>query len=453
MKKKVSLTALFHHDKLMMLVSLVAAIVIWALVVYGPGNIQTREITGVPVSITLNDYASQTLNLRIVDGANATATVRVQGPRSSIGQLSAQDIMVTADTGNVIKEGSYVLNLTAVSSGDYTIKDVIGTDGVSSTVSITCDVWREQAFPIEVEMPNLTVSDAEKYQFGSCSVSGAAITEGQITVAGPKMEINRISRVVATILEAKTISETSVFTAELSAVDESGAPIKTVSFLRAEDAKVSVTVPVMMYRKAALAVSVKNPPAYYKDKADLVTLSPLEVELWGIPSELDEYVSSIQEQLVVDFDTLDSDNLVKEIQLAKAEGVRPVNGSETITLKVNVGKISSQIMEIPLSPKNFTAINCPVGYGVNLSQQKLSVKICGPAAALSRITPDNIRVVVDMKGKMTLGQQEVTARVVVDGIDTVWVCYGESGGADIMVAVVEQSRAAVVPTPSADEEK
>ena len=48
---------------------------------------------------------------------------------------------------------SLLLAVSAVSSGDYDIVGVVGSDGVNGTVSITCDVWREQAFPVEVDMP------------------------------------------------------------------------------------------------------------------------------------------------------------------------------------------------------------------------------------------------------------------------------------------------------------
>ena len=92
-----------HNDKLMLLVSLVLAILVWALVVYGPSNAQDQVITGVPISVTLNDYATQTLNLRVTDGGTATATVKVHGLRSVVSKLTAADITVTADTGNVIR--------------------------------------------------------------------------------------------------------------------------------------------------------------------------------------------------------------------------------------------------------------------------------------------------------------------------------------------------------------
>ena len=84
MKRHFSLNRLLHNDKLMMVLSLVFALFIWYSVVNDTVNVQQREITGVPISITLNDYARETMKLRIVEGAEATATVVVEGPRSVI---------------------------------------------------------------------------------------------------------------------------------------------------------------------------------------------------------------------------------------------------------------------------------------------------------------------------------------------------------------------------------
>ena len=86
MNKRFSLNRMLRNDKLMMIVSFLLAILVWALVVYGPSNKEEQVVTGVPISITLNDYASETLKLRIVDGAEKTATVTVYGLRSVIGR-------------------------------------------------------------------------------------------------------------------------------------------------------------------------------------------------------------------------------------------------------------------------------------------------------------------------------------------------------------------------------
>ena len=58
MKKRITFSQLLHKDKLMMVVSLILAIIIWALVVYDQGNTEERPISSVPVSVTLTDRKS-----------------------------------------------------------------------------------------------------------------------------------------------------------------------------------------------------------------------------------------------------------------------------------------------------------------------------------------------------------------------------------------------------------
>ena len=440
MKQRFSLSRLMHNDKLMMLVSLVLAIVVWALVVYGPSNVQEQVITGVPVSITLNDYASQTLNLRITSGSNATATVRVYGPRVVVSKLSAADITVTADTGNVIKEGTYTLPLRATSSGDYSIVSVVGDDGTSNTVTISCDAWREVSFPVSVEMPGLSVLDEQSLQFGTPVVSGDAVVDGQVTVTGPRTDINRISSVVAVIPDTEIIDEAKVYTAKLTARDEAGDEITTVSFTNAEDGNVSVTVPVLVYRRGELSPSRLHAPAAYQNNTGLVSVSPSAVELWGVPSELDEYIANLQNQLRVDFDQLSPSTLTRQIALKTVEGVRPVNGSETITVKVQLSGMSTRTLEVPLSASNFTVLNCPAGYKVNLSQSKLSeLVLCGDAKTLKQVNVNDILVTLDMAGAATPGKQTLTARVSVRNRDGVWVYYGENQHGVAVLVTVNQS--------------
>lgn len=437
MNKRFSLSRLMHNDKLMMVVSLVLAILIWALVVFGPSNDQEQTITGVPISITLNDYASQTLNLRITSGNNATATVTVHGLRSVVSKLSAADITVTADTGNVIKEGTYTLQLRAVANGDYTIKSLVGDDGNSDTVTITCDVWKEVTSPVEVEMNNLSLTDDQNLQFGTPLVSSDAVTNGVITVAGAKSDVNRISKVVAIIDDEEAVSEATVYTARLEARDEQGANIPNVTFVNAEDGKVSVTVPVMVYRKVELKPSVVNVPAAYRDRTGLVSVTPSTVELWGVPSEIDDYVASVQNMLKLDFDQLSPGNLIQNIALETVEGIRPVNGSETVQLKVGLTGIASKTFSVDLNSSNFTVINCPEGYKVNAKQSKIAdITLCGANRTLNQLSAGDIVLVLDMNKTATVGQQTMKARVAVRGQEGVWAYYGDSAhGIDVLVSV------------------
>lgn len=439
MKRKISLSRLLHNDKLMMLVSLLLAILVWALVVFGPSNTQEQVISGVPISVTLNDYAGETLNLRIIEGADATATVKVRGLRSVVSRLSAADITVTADTGNVIKEGTYTLPLRAVSNGDYTIQSVVGPDGNNDTVTISCDVWREAFLPVTVEMPNLTVTDKENYQIGTPVVGNAVLnSEGLITLSGPRTDINRIDKVVAVISDEAAISESTVYTAMLEARDASGQTINSIIFANAEDAKVSVTVPVLVYRETTLTPTVLHTPVGYENTRSLVTVSPSKLELWGVPSEIDDYIASVQQKLTVDFDHLKPDGLTQTIALEASEAIRPVNGEETLTLKVNLTGITTRTFEVALNESTFTATDVPADYAVTAKQTKVTVTLCGPTRTLNNIKASSIRLTAAVP-QATAGLQTVQARVSVPNNGNVWAVYAD-GAAGVEVLVSAESR-------------
>lgn len=438
MKQKYTLSRFLHNDKLIMVLSLVIAFIIWLLVVYGPGTQEERVISGVPISVTLNDYVVEEYNLRIVEGANATASVKVSGTRSELANLTAQDITVTADAGQISKEGQYVLPLRATSSGNYSIVSVTGDDGVNNTVTITCDVWREQSFSVKVMTPQLTVSDPEKFQFGTPALSGAAVTANAVVVAGPRMEINRIARVEAIVSEEKVLSETTVFEADLIAYDEENQPVESVSFLLAENGKIDVTVPVLVYKSIKLTPVLQHVPAGYKTRTDLVKVTPSEIELWCLPNEEEEYVQNLQKLMVLDFDRISKDTLTKEVVIGGEDGIRLQNGTETVTLELNLKNIVMRTMDIPITAENIRVANLPAGHVCATTQKWLTgVKLCGPADVLARIKTEDILVDVELDENASAGKQSAIARVVLPE-DTAWVFYETDAGFEIQVSVTEE---------------
>lgn len=436
MKRRFSFSHLLHKDRLMMVVSLVLAIIIWVLVVYGQGHTQERVISGIPVSVTLDPWVSEALKLQIVDGADATATVQVRGARSVVGLLTSQSITVTADTKDVLKEGTYTIPIRVISSGDYDILSLVGDDGANPTIKITCDVIVEKTFSItsdDVELPHLSLSDKEKYRFGNPSPSGAAIQEGMVTVSGPKSEISRITRVSAVISEEQELSETTSFTANLVAYDENDQAVKSVTFLNAEDGKVNVVVPIMEYHVEELALNVKNAPA---DAESMVSVSPATIELWAIPSALDDYLAVLQQKLTVDFEKEQANGEVvaRPIEMEKTSGIL-LKTEEVPVLTLDFSKRVSRTVDILLSETNVEVRNCPEGFTFGLEQSVLSnVVICGDAVAIADIDPAELRVVVDAAG-LPSGYITVKARIE-SNEESLWVYYGDSGY-ELQIAIVQ----------------
>lgn len=443
MRQKFPISRLLHNDKLMMVVSLIGAVIIWALVVYGPGNVEERAISGIPIPVALSEEVSETYDLYIVKVDKETTTVKVNGTRSEIGRLSAQDIQIAVDTSSITKAGQYNLRYRVVSSGDYDVK-IVGDD----IVTVVCDEFYEDAFAVEVDTANLTVSDTQKYQLGDPVLSDSGIEDNKITVKGPKSDVKKIKRVEATIPDKVELTEAGVFEADLVAYDKNDKPVEAIQFLTITENKVKVSVPVLTYHKVALKPELLNVPSGYAKKQDLVSVTPKELEFWSVPNKFDKYVADVNKQLEFDFDLLDPDKLTREITLEGDEkGVRLVNGNETVEVKLNLGKITSKTVNVPITKKNFTVKNLPEGYTCTFETKSLSnVVLCGPADLLSKIKPEDIVLTVDMQGKAKEGLQNLVFRLET-GDGKVWVCYSSDvdhpkHGVDIQVNIVKKAEKA-----------
>ncbi len=428
MKKNNSFSRILHKDKLMMVVSLILAIIIWVLVVYDQGNTEERSIGGIPVSVALTPFASEDLKLRIVDGDEAVATVYVEGPRSVIAQLSKQDITVTADTSTVLTAGTYTIPIRAASNGDFDIVKVVGNDGVSATVRITCDVIYEKAFALNaehVEMPHLSVVDSKTTRFGAPSPSGAAINEGSVIVSGPKSSVNRIARIAAIVQEERRISETTSFTADLVAYDSYDRPVEGVTFLNAEDGKINVVVPVLQYYPIPLTLNVLNASDGLVER---VTVNPQSIEVWAIPSELDEYLVDVKNLLTVDFHQIlaEGKDISLPLELKKTSSVLPFSDSEMVQVDLDLSAYTNKTYMVPLTEDNVEIVNLAEGCTLEWDQSELqNVVICGSKSVLKAIKANKIKVVLDAQG-LAVGHHTVRVSVQSSEAET-WTYYGEDG--------------------------
>lgn len=443
MRQKFSISRLLRNDKLMMVVSLIGAVVIWALVVYGPGNVEERAISGIPIPVALSEDVSETYDLYIVKVDKETATVKVNGTRAEIGRLSAQDIQIAVDTSSITKAGQYNLRYRVVSSGDYDVK-IVGDD----TVTVVCDEFYEDVFAVEVDTANLTVSDTQKYQLGDPVLSDSGIEDNKITVKGPKSDVKKIKRVEATIPDKVELTEAGVFEADLMAYDKNDKPVQAIQFLTITENKVKVSVPVLTYHKVELKPELQNVPAGYAEKKDLVVVSPKALEFWCVPNKFDKYVADLNKQLAFDFDQLNADNLSREITLDGDEkGVRLVNGSETINVALNLGNVTTKMVNVPITKKNFKVKNLPEEYACSFETKSLSnVVLCGPSDLLNKIKAADIVLTVDAQGKAKEGLQNLVFRLET-GNDKVWVCYSSDpanpkNGVDIQVNIEKKAEKA-----------
>ena len=425
MKRKLSFSSILHNDRLVLIISLILAIVVWSTVVYGPGNEQERTISGIPVTVSLGEYATDTLNMQLVDGQNFVASVRVYGRRSIVEQLSAQDILLTVDTSTIVSPGTYSgLSIKATKNGRQTDYEILSVD--PTVTSLSCDIWTEATFEVQAQIPNISAVDETLYQLGTPVVSSDAMDGTTITIIGPKTEVDAIASILAVTEEEQALTATQVYDATLKAVDENGDEVDiSHCTLNSENAPVKITVPVLSYKKLELKYTLLNAPDTYKDRSDLISFSPSYLEIWGDEQIIADFEKQVEKLLTFDFNALSIKKLEQKIRLNAPETLKVLDGVKTVKAKFNLIGFASRKLNADLSDSRVKVVNCPADLTVKTIENLLeNIVVCGPADVVNDLRAKDLQIELDVNNESTLGQRTLMGRVLISGHKNVWVYYG-----------------------------
>ena len=250
MKGKFSLNRILHNNRLIMLISLLLAVILWVTVLYGSGNDEDRTVSLGAVSLKLTDYAAETRGLTLVEGGEVEVTAVVTGPRFLINKNIQDEIKVRGDMTNVVEPGEYNIALTATGGSGYTIKEIR-----PNSVRILVDTIDTKDFPLSPDTAAVTVPNSEEYRLGDTIIDTSVINTSNIAVSGPSRTLAQIDRVVARVDKETTITKVTVFPAPLIALDASGNEVDTTNCqFYDKDGKaiksLNLTVPVSVPKKA-----------------------------------------------------------------------------------------------------------------------------------------------------------------------------------------------------------
>ncbi len=446
MKKKVSLNAMLHNEKFIIIFSLLAAIAVWGFVFYGPGSEITRTFKDVPIAVELTNGYALEQNLRILGDKEYTAQVTVSGPTSVVSNLSKDDITLTADTGDVTSPGEREVNVRfSQSNNQYTVMDVS-----VKKITISCDYWVKATFPVQTDVSKIKVTDKTKYRLGTALAESESFTDGSITLEGPQSQMSQVASLVAVVEEEKTIEDVQVFAAALKARDASGkdVDISDCLFYENEEAEeplaavsVNVTVPVEVYRKVEFQYALEHVPAYYEKQKDFFTLSPSYIEFWGSPKAVEEFAAQIGNLGSFDFDNIKPTDTERVIPLNVPEGITVLGEVKEVKASLKLGNVTSRSMNLDLTSSNIQVENKPDNWTLTSHQSQLTgIQLCGPQSTLNRIREKDLQVTITLPDNATTNVGRYPARVTVKDRENVWVYYGDGDQSGIEIWVTAEIR-------------
>ncbi len=428
MKTKFSLNALLHNERVMLVLSVIAAIVIWALVSFGPGNIQQRTIT-VTQKVDLAGTIAGYNDLRVIGEDTFTVSVTVEGARAVIFNLNPEDIDIRPSFSEIQGAGVSEVSLTATKAkaGSYSINAVS-----PSTITLTCDYWVTANVPLTTDIHTISVKDQKAQQIGDLRIESSEITGGTIQVEGPQTVVKRIASVVATVEEGSVIETTTRFAANLKALDADGKEVETANCRFAgatADNTLDITVPVWVQKPVTLSYQLLNKPEGLPQNG-LVKLTPSTITLVGEAAALDAAAGTIGNLGTIDFDHLTPADAETTITLNVPSGIKVLEGN-SVSVALAIDQYTTKKLSYAVSGLDDVKVeNLPAGKTITLQSQVLSdIVICGNAATLRRITAKDLAVTLDAASNTGTGSVRYTVRVTVPKYNNVWVYYGKDDAA------------------------
>lgn len=397
---KIKLSVLLENKRLLQVLSVLIAIVVWALVATGAGAIETRTIRGVPVEYDASGSLYENMMLRITDYDVETVDVTVTGAKYVIGSLTASDIVVNAVLKEVVGPAEYQLPLTASlrdSLSGVTVK-IASTD----TATATFDRFETRMFSVSPSALSV-VTAAEGFHLGKVGIS-----YNNVNVTGPVSLLDKIDNVVAYYTGRESLSVNTVFNGQIVLLDSNGDPIEdsNISMTRRS---VDVEQPVLKLKELNVKVVILGAPDGFAE--EFLTIRPSKVTV-AIDQDLyDVYtlIPTTDAFYLRDFTKSFEDT----VRLSPQDGVTLIDDDSDISVRFNYSNVSS---------KKFTVRNIQLEGLENAADYSFTavrniienVTLYGKRATLNAIDESQLRAIATINAaSLTTGELELEVKITV----------------------------------------
>ena len=359
-----------------------------------------QTITNIPVTFVGEDVLNSN-GLMLMNEADQTVSLTVQGRWSIISQLRRDNIAIQVDLSRILTEGEYSRAYDIIWPGNLSTSSfaLMERDPFYVPVSVARRVTQE------VEIKGVFQgSVADGYEAGDFSFQPETLS-----ITGPEEAVARVHH-AQVILNREGLTDTVREEVEYVLIGHDGAVIEDETIKTALPT-VTVTLPVTVTRELPLSVDF-IPGGGITGESDLRlvwSIEPKTITLKGSESDLAAYGQSIS-VATIDLSKT-SLPLDKEFTIPLGDEVESVTGITKV--RVNVDAKGLEVREF--STGNIELVNIPTGVSASLVTRSLTVRVRGTAEALDQIMPQqHLQVRVDLADMSSRPDGQSTAEATVN---------------------------------------
>ena len=398
-------------DLSLRILAFIIAVISWFIMSITQFPTINKTIAAVHVDFNMNGTLAEEKGLTPIDYKDITVDVEIKGMNYEIGTYTENDLSATVNLDNVTKEGKYRLDIDVKSNHTTDRCTIVSVHPES--IEVEFDRYTQKTLEVSAEAPLISAEDGY-------TLKDSSVSPKEITIEGPKNELDKINRVAARIEKSQKLCEDTTLTAD------------SIIFYDADDHKInsnklsikdadSFDVNFVIYKKKQLDLTVKitGAPDGFDTSQLPIKLSQDSISV--ITPHLDEPDSETVEIGTI---PLSSINLAKSfnfnIQLAAGE----INTSGNDTVTVSFDKEGFDSASFTLNAENIELVGSPAGFVSEVDNDKLpNVVLFGPADVISGLTDEDIHAQVTLSDIKGSGSYTKEARIYADGQKNVW-CFG-----------------------------
>ena len=387
------------------LIALIAAAVLWLVVVNISDPIDSVSFNNIPVTIINEEVVTnQGKVFQVVDNVQ-TVRVTVSAQRQILSRISASNIVATAYLSQM-EVNTLLVPITATVRG-YESSGIV-TVATPNNLQVKIEDMTKNNFPISV---SATGTPRDGYVVGSMTTNPE-----KITIRGSDSMINNIQKVVAKV-DVSGLSESSVLDAELILYDGNGNPMDQSQLTNnLGEEGISVNVEILNTKSVGMKFEVSGEPADgyvytgYTVEPDKIQVCATKEVLAGL-----DYIEIPSDEI----DITGADGRMEvtvDIGDYLPEGVRLVDQTaNNVIVSVAIEQEGARTIELPVEAirvKNLDE-NLKVAFE---SERDLELRFTGAQDVLDILDIRNAAS-IDLKSYTTEGTYEVPVNIeTVEGV-------------------------------------